>query len=189
MIYPGLNTQYHHQFQYQPQSRNMGQTQKPVSGDLFYGAQGENSIPTVADINKDGAEKAKNQGQNGRRNFDSYECETCKNRKYQDGSDDPGVSFKMPTRVSPESAASAVRAHEGEHVTRERAEAAREGREVVSQFVTYRTGICPECGSPYIAGGTTRTVTKATTEPNQFAQKFQVGIDSEEKGRFFDAIA
>ena len=25
------------------------------------------------------------------------ESETCKNRKYQDGSDDPGVSYKTPT--------------------------------------------------------------------------------------------
>ncbi len=189
MIYPALHTQYNNQFQYQPQLRNMGQTQKPVNGDLFYGAYGENSIPNVADVNKDGAEKAKNQGQNGNGSSDSDECQTCKNRKYQDGSNDPGVSFKTPTRISPESAASAVRSHEGEHVARERAKAAREGREVVSQSVTYRTGICPECGTPYIAGGTTRTVTKASPEQDQFAQKFQVGIEVEEKGFYLDATA
>ena len=88
-------------------------------------------------------------------------CETCEKRKYQDGSDDPGVSFKTATRVAPEAAQAAVRGHEMEHVVREQAKARQEGRKVVSQSVTYHTGICPECGKIYIAGGTTRTVTAA----------------------------
>ena len=49
------------------------------------------------------------------------ECETCKNRKYQDGSDDPGVSFKTPSNIAPEEAAARVRSHENEHVYRNRA--------------------------------------------------------------------
>ena len=89
------------------------------------------------------------------------ECQTCKERKYQDGSDDPGVSFKTPTNIAPEQAASAVRGHENEHVVREQAKAQREDRKVVSQSVTYHTSICPECGKVYVSGGTTRTVTKA----------------------------
>ena len=89
------------------------------------------------------------------------ECQTCKERKYQDGSDDPGVSFKTPTNVAPEQAASAVRGHENEHVVREQAKAQREDRKVVSQSVTYHTAICPECGKAYVSGGETRTVTKA----------------------------
>ena len=93
--------------------------------------------------------------------MEETKCETCEKRKYQDGSDDPGVSFKTPTRVSPEMAASAVRGHEQEHVVRERAEAEREGRKVVEQSVTYHTAICPECGRVYVSGGTTRTVTAA----------------------------
>ncbi len=92
------------------------------------------------------------------------ECQTCKERKYQDGSDDPGVSFKTPTSVAPEQAAGAVRGHENEHVVREQAKARREDRKVVSQSVTYHTGICPECGTTYVSGGTTRTVTKADTD-------------------------
>ena len=92
------------------------------------------------------------------------ECQTCKERKYQDGSDDPGVSFKTPTSVAPEQAAGAVRGHENEHVVREQAKARREDRKVVSQSVTYHTGICPECGTAYVSGGTTRTVTKANTD-------------------------
>lgn len=90
-------------------------------------------------------------------------CETCAKRKYQDESDDPGVSFQTPTRVGPEQAASAVRGHEMEHVVREQAKAKREDRRVVSQSVTYHTAICPECGKVYVAGGTTRTVTSANS--------------------------
>ena len=89
------------------------------------------------------------------------ECQTCKERKYQDGSDDPGVSFKTPPNIAPEQAASAVRGHENEHVVREQAKARQEDRKVVSQSVTYHTSICPECGKVYVSGGTTRTVTKA----------------------------
>ena len=44
------------------------------------------------------------------------ECQTCKERKYQDGSNE-NVSFKSASHISPEAAASAVRSHEGEHVS------------------------------------------------------------------------
>lgn len=97
-------------------------------------------------------------------------CQTCKNRKYQDGSDDPGVSFKTATRLSPEQAATAVRGHEMEHVTRERAKADREDRKVVQQSVTIHTAICPECGDVYVSGGTTRTV---TTKDNRHERAIQ----------------
>lgn len=102
----------------------------------------------------------------GKPDTDTYECQTCKNRRYQDGSNDPGVSFKTPTRLSPERAAFAVRSHEMEHVARARMDAQREDAEIVSQTVTYRTGICPECGKTYIAGGTTRIVFRST--PNTY---------------------
>lgn len=94
------------------------------------------------------------------------ECQTCKNRKYQDGSDDPGVSFKTPTNVDPKMAQAAVRGHENEHVVRERAKAAQEDRKVISQSVSYHNAICPECGKVYLAGGTTRTVT--VNQPEYF---------------------
>ncbi|MBN2795901.1 MAG: hypothetical protein JXR88_10885 [Clostridia bacterium] len=89
------------------------------------------------------------------------ECATCANRTYVDGSDDPGVSFKTPGKIAPEVSASVVMSHEQEHVSNEQASAQSEGREVVSQSVTLQNGICPECGRVYVAGGTTRTVTKA----------------------------
>ena len=101
------------------------------------------------------------------------ECQTCKERKYQDGSDDPGVSFKTPTNVAPEQAASAVRGHENEHVVREQAKAQRDDRRVVSQSVTYHNAICPECGKTYVSGGTTRTVTKANNSQQDGQQSQQ----------------
>lgn len=101
------------------------------------------------------------------------ECQTCANRKYQDGSDDPGVSFKTATKLSPDEAASAVRGHEMEHVVRNRAKAAREDREIISQSVMIHTAICPECGDVYTSGGTTRTVTRGSNDDNSAQQKNQ----------------
>lgn len=95
------------------------------------------------------------------------ECQTCKKRKYQDGSDDPGVSFKTPSHIDPGQSSAAVRGHELEHVVRERARAEKDGRRVISQSVTMQTGICPECGRIYTAGGVTRTVTAADTRPKE----------------------
>ena len=106
------------------------------------------------------------------------ECQTCKERKYQDGSDDAGVSFKTPTNIDPDLAPSAVRGHEMEHVVREQAKAQREDRKVVSQNVTYHTAICPECGRAYVSGGTTRTVTAAKAEPETEADRQNAGQQS-----------
>lgn len=136
------------------------------------------------------------------------ECETCKNRKYQDESDDPGVSFKSASKIAPGAVGAAVRGHEQEHVVRERAKAEREGREVVSQSVVIKTAICPECGESYVAGGETTTVTREKvdavgnieneenhtlpTDKNDGSEKtdarFEVGMydRQSEKGRFFD---
>ena len=110
------------------------------------------------------------------------DCQTCKERKYQDGSDDPGVSYQTPTHIAPEQAASAVRGHEQEHVVREQAEAQREGREVVSQTVTLHTDICPECGRVYISGGTTRTTTRADSAAQLYQQQ-------EKQPSLFQAVA
>ena len=101
------------------------------------------------------------------------ECQTCKERKYQDQSDDPGVSYQTPTNIAPEQAAAAVRGHEQEHVTREQAQAQRDGRDVVSQSVTLHTAICPECGKVYVSGGTTRTTTRAAQTAERYQQPEQ----------------
>jgi hypothetical protein len=87
------------------------------------------------------------------------ECKTCKSRKYQDGSNDPSVSFQTPTNISPGQSAALVLAHEYEHVSNDKAKAEEEGRRVISQTVKLESSICPECGRIYISGGVTRTVT------------------------------
>lgn len=122
--------------------------------------------------------------------LEAGECETCESRKYQDGSDDMGVSFQTPTNIKPEQAASAVRGHEMEHVYREQAKADREGRKVVSQNVTMHTEICPECGKSYVSGGTTRTVTKADTDNAAQQQDLARQNEEEQKTRTpFSAVA
>ena len=120
-------------------------------------AVSEEDAPKVAGMGTDSAQKTSGEA----------ECKTCKERKYQDGSDDPGVSFKSPTHIAPDQSASAVRGHELEHVVRERAKAQSEGRRVISQSVTMQTGICPECGRVYTAGGVTRTTTAADSKPEE----------------------
>ena len=117
------------------------------------------------------------------KDISNEECQTCKNRKYQDGSNDPSVSFKTPTKISPDRAAAAVRNHEMEHVFHEQANAKREDREVVSQSVIYKTDICPECHRIYISGGETRTVTRGKQEYDTITDPQQ------QKGKFFDAVA
>ena len=84
------------------------------------------------------------------------ECETCKNRKYVDGSDEM-VSFKSPAKVSPESAGVRVRAHEQEHVSNAYTKAAKGNGKVLQASVSIKTAVCPECGRSYVAGGTTST--------------------------------
>lgn len=95
------------------------------------------------------------------------ECQTCKRRKYKDGSNEM-VSFKSPQHVSPENAASAVRSHEQEHVSNAYKKAAMENGKVVSASVSIHTGICPECGRSYVSGGTTRTQIKYYNEDNPY---------------------
>jgi len=150
------------------------------------GQEEEESIPGLPE-RKDG--KPAQGAESAQEALKEGECQTCEERKYQDGSDDMGVSFQTPTNVKPEQAASAVRGHEMEHVVREQAKADREGRKVVSQSVTMHTEICPECGKSYVSGGTTRTVTKADTE-NDLQQDLARQSEEEEKTRTpFSAVA
>lgn len=95
------------------------------------------------------------------------ECQTCKNRKYQDGSDEM-VSFKSAAHVSPGQAGSAVRAHEQEHVSNAYKKAAEGNGKVLQASVTIKTAICPECGRSYVAGGETATQIKYYNEENPY---------------------
>lgn len=125
---------------------------------------GESALPGLEKKAEEPDGRAAQGAESAQEALKEGECQTCEERKYQDGSDDMGVSYQTPTNIKPEQAASAVRGHEMEHVYREQAKAGREGRKVVSQSVTMHTEICPECGKAYVSGGTTRTVTKADTD-------------------------
>ncbi len=86
------------------------------------------------------------------------ECETCKNRKYKDGSDESDVSFQTATHIDPSAAGARVRSHEQEHVTNAYSKAAEAGGKVISVGVAIHTSVCPECGRTYVSGGVTHSV-------------------------------
>lgn len=104
------------------------------------------------------------------------ECKTCKNRKYQDGSDE-NVSFKSASHIPASASGARVRAHEAEHVSNAYTKAAQNNGKVISAGVSIRTAVCPECGRVYTAGGETRTMIKYTNESNPY-QKNQKSIDA-----------
>lgn len=104
------------------------------------------------------------------------ECKTCKNRKYQDGSDE-NVSFKSAAHISPSASGAAVRAHEAEHVSNAYTKAAEKDGTVISTGVSIRTAVCPECGRVYTAGGETRTTIKYPNESNPYQQN-QKSLDA-----------
>ncbi len=95
------------------------------------------------------------------------ECETCRERKYQDGSDEM-VSFKSAAHISPEASAARVMSHEMEHVANAYEKAEQKGGRVVSCGVSLKTAVCPECGRSYVAGGLTRTSIAYPDEKNPY---------------------
>ena len=111
-------------------------------------------------------------------------CETCENRKYQDGSDEM-VSFKAPGHISPQASAAAVLSHEQEHVSNAYEEAGRKGGEVVQASVRLQNAVCPECGRTYVAGGETTTQIKYNEE-NPYAKGFKTADASVVAGRSMD---
>jgi hypothetical protein len=155
-------------------------------GSNFYGNSpmgfGQNSLgPSVFSSQEDeringrqlpGIQGNKEQENKGVQKDPSEECQTCKKRKYQDGSDEM-VSFKSPQHVSPESAGSAVRAHEQEHVSNAYKKAAMKNGKVVSASVSIHTAVCPECGRTYVSGGTTHTQIKYYNEDNPYQKNLK----------------
>lgn len=99
-------------------------------------------------------------------------CETCANRKYQDGSDEM-VSFKSPSHISPTQAPAAVMSHEQEHVQNAYSKASKGNGKVLQASVQIHTSICPECGRSYVSGGTTTTQIKYSNEGSPYANEFK----------------
>ena len=118
----------------------------------------------------------------------SGECQTCKNRKYQDGSNE-NVSFKSATHISPQAAAGAVWAHEGEHVANAYTQAAQKDGKVVRAAVSIHTSVCPECGRTYVSGGVTNTSIKYGDETNPYVKNLKAQQEDALKGQFVDYAA
>lgn len=101
------------------------------------------------------------------------ECQTCKRRKYVDGSNEGNVSFKTPGHIAPEASGATVMAHEQEHVANARKEGNEPDKRLISATVSLQLAVCPECGRTYVAGGTTRT-TMATYSENPYDQSRKI---------------
>ena len=117
------------------------------------------------------------------------ECETCKNRKYQDGSNEHNVSFKTASHISPNAAGSAVRAHDNQHVSNAYKKAAQDNGKVLNASVSIHTSICPECGRSYVSGGTTRTQIKYYNEENPYQQDLKATDGVKYRGMNVNLIA
>ncbi|MDE7254147.1 MAG: hypothetical protein K2O32_14575 [Acetatifactor sp.] len=133
-------------------------------------------------------EKTKLIGLDDGKKASGEECQTCKNRKYKDGSDEM-VSFKTPQHISPESAASRVRAHEQEHVSNAYSKAAADNGKVLQASVSIKMAICPECGRSYVAGGTTNTQIKYYNEENPYQKDLKATDYDKYAGMNMDYIA
>lgn len=117
------------------------------------------------------------------------ECQTCKNRKYQDGSDEANVSFKTAAHISPEAAGSAVRAHEQQHVSNAFKKAEMDNGKVLRASVTIHTAVCPECGRSYVSGGTTETQIKYYNDENPYQKDLKTTDGVKYRGMNVDLTA
>lgn len=130
------------------------------------------SVQGRADLRGAAAEKGKGTDDEhkvkGGRRSSPADCQTCKERKYQDGSNESDVSFKAPGHISPEASASTVMAHEQQHVANAYQKASEKDGKVVSCSVSLHTAVCPECGTVYVSGGTTNTSISYPNESNPY---------------------
>lgn len=115
------------------------------------------------------------------------ECETCKERKYRDVSNEM-VSFKSAAHVSPQASASRVMAHEKEHVANAYSKASQNNGKVIQASVSLKTAVCPECGRSYVAGGTTSTQIKYYNEENPYQQDLKQSDSMKYSGMNVDMI-
>ncbi len=128
----------------------------------YYGNTSSSAASEAEDVKVAGAQKGSDdpvEKLTGRK-----ECETCKNRKYVDGSDEM-VSFKSAAKIAPAAAEARVRGHEQEHVANAYDKAEQQGGKVLRASVSIKYAICPECGRQYVAGGTTSTAIKTPKDP------------------------
>lgn len=100
------------------------------------------------------------------------ECETCKERKYKDGSNENDVSFQTAQHIDPSAAGARVRAHEQEHVANAYEKQAKGEGKVLQASVQIKTAVCPECGRTYVSGGLTTTkIAYPNEKENSYAKR------------------
>ena len=116
---------------------------------------------------------------------EARECQTCKNRKYKDGSDEM-VSFKSAAHISPEAASVRVMAHEMEHVSNAYSKAEQRGGKVIQASVSIKTSVCPECGRVYVSGGCTNTKIAYSNEEQPYQKQLKAILDDALKGSNID---
>ncbi|MCM1570211.1 MAG: hypothetical protein NC081_12330 [Roseburia sp.] len=156
----------------------------PVNTFSYYGSSGAYTS-SAQRYREEAAEKDPFRKGNDSSEKGNKECQTCKKRKYQDGSDEM-VSFKSASHISPQQAGTAVRAHEQEHVSNAYSKAAQNNGKVLSATVSLRTAICPECGRSYISGGTTNTQIKYYNEDNPYQKDLKLADQTKYKGMNLD---
>ena len=155
---PGVGTDY----------SNFGKSDSAVqSAEEKQKAQLKN-LPWASEEDEDDKKSGKMRSK-GHIDDPSCECQTCKNRKYQDGSDEM-VSFKSAQRIAPSAVAAKVRGHEQEHVVNAYEKAAQNNGKVIRASVTLHTAVCPECGRTYVSGGETCTKIAYSNEENPYTQ-------------------
>ena len=158
----------------------------PISGISGYGRiTGVTAIQSDDRTNKIIKNPSESHIKSAGRKSSPAECETCASRKYQDGSDE-NVSFKTAQHISPQAAASRVRAHEQEHVSNAYTKAAQNNGRVLSANVAIKTAVCPECGRSYVSGGTTTTQIKYYNEENPYQKNLKAVDSAKYKGRMID---
>ena len=153
------------------------------------GTMGSYGVSFGSDASSSGvnpSEKAETGVKGVGRDSSQGECQTCKERKYIDGSDE-NVSFKSAAHISPEASASRVKAHEAEHVSNAYTDAAKKDGKVISASVSIHTSVCPECGRTYVSGGTTSTQIKYPADPYKESQRAL--LEENAKGRQIDYAA
>ena len=155
---------------------------------MLIGGMSNNYIVPTANVSRVTPINTDNTVESSSRVKPATECETCQSRKYVDGSNENNVSFKTPGTIKPQEAYSKVSGHEREHVSNAIAKGNKPGARLVSATVSMKTGVCPECGRVYIAGGETNTTIKySKNNPYDSGRKTIEG--SFLAGNNFDATA
>ncbi|MBR5420346.1 MAG: hypothetical protein IK115_04285 [Lachnospiraceae bacterium] len=135
---------------------------------MFAGATGvEEEVRKGSDgkplVDKSGKPLPPSMDERQAKRLGKMDCEACKNRKYQDGSDEQ-VSFKSAAKINPAAVEAKVRGHEQEHVANAYDKAEQEGGKVLQASVRLKYAVCPECGRSYCAGGETSTMIRYPKE-------------------------